>query len=213
MIEVKEGLLGAYLDNELDAETRAEIDRAIQADPALKARLDALRRANDFVRRTGMSGKRGRKFSSQRSKVLAGIGVGVLAACAFGAAFATAWSGRNGGEALYATGPLRVALETAPTRFPGSEKGEIAITLTFLSDAGLPCREFHDGGPTPVSGIACRDDRGWRKIGLVYDSGVQPEGFTTASGATVLDAIHLDLGAGARLTPSAENQLRRAGWR
>src|SRR5262245_15597365 len=50
-IDLTDELLCAYLDGELDAETRVRVDRSLEQDPGARVRLDRLRNADAWLRR------------------------------------------------------------------------------------------------------------------------------------------------------------------
>lgn len=127
----------------------------------------------------------------------AGIVLGVLLAGSFGLGSDI----RSGGGTLFAQGDLA-------QRLTGELSGNGAVGPSFWSTDGAFCRVFEAGAgkASGLSGIACRENGGWR-IRIV----TQTNGVAELPGS--VKATMANLIVGAPLDPDAEQQARRQGWR
>jgi hypothetical protein len=227
-------LLAAYADGELDPEAMPEIEAEIAANPKLQADLaahralraklaahfapiakqpvpDRLRRAAlvedsppsviDFAaearrRRTPTGATRWARFVGPA--LAASL---VLALLGYGLRFS------NGS---YASGQLSAALDgqlvaTQPADAP------VRILLTVQDEQGEYCRGFSSRAR---SGLACRDDRGWRLINTFGGASGSSSEYRQAGSAdaAVMTAMQ-NLAAGSALDATEEAQAARRGWR
>lgn len=127
----------------------------------------------------------------------AGILLGVLLAGSFGIGSDI----RAGGGSLFAQGNLAQQLS-------GGLSGDGAVGPSFWSKEGAFCRLFQTraGTASGLSGIACRENGGWR-IAIVTETNGAAElpGSVKASMANLIVGVPLD--------PDAERQARKQGWR
>ncbi|HYD25720.1 MAG TPA: anti-sigma factor [Croceibacterium sp.] len=220
--------LAAFADGELDADRERQVAAAVAANPALaeqirahralKARLGAhfapilqapvperltaaLRSEPQVV---SFAAARARK---DRARVLPRWSW--VAGPALVASLVLAVVMPRGG-ADYAERPLSTALDR---QLAGSQDaaGPMRILLSFRDDSGAYCRAF---AGEAHSGIACRDDAGWR---LVFEGAgvpVQRGDYRMAGNpaAEVLERAQA-LAAGPALDAAQEQAARERGWR
>ena len=133
--------LSAYLDGELDEATRRELEAALEADPELRAALDALGRTADLVR------------SLERCAAPEGFGDRVAAAIARPAAPAwRRWTPAIVAAAACLVVALLTVMGTTPGPRPQSKSHETAREEEDGAEAPLPTAEA-------VRKEARRDDR------------------------------------------------------
>jgi len=218
--------LAAFADGELDAPRAAEVAAMVSADPDLEARVRAHR---------ALKAKLGAHFASitdapvpdRLTALLRPQRAGVVdfatarekrvrslprwtwfAGPALAASLALAMFLRPGGD--YAQGDLASALDgqlvaaqdaDAPTR----------ILVSFQNSAGKYCRAF---AGEAQSGIACRDDAGWKLAfkgkGVAVESGDYRMAGSPA--AEVLRQAQA-MAAGPALDAAGEEAAKARGWR
>lgn len=226
-------LLAAYADGELDASAARSVEAAIARDPELQAKLAAhralrARLAAHFApvaeqpvplrlqravlgegagaevvdlgarlrkRDAGLSRARWTRFvgpALAATVVLTVVGLGM----------------RSSGD--YARGAIADALDhqLVATQRPDAP---VRMLLSFRDASGQYCRGF---AGRSQSGIACRDDRGWRLQrtfgGVGDESGEYRQAGSSA--AEVMAAMQ-DMAAGPALDAEGEEKAARAGWR
>lgn len=222
--------LAALADGELDDVTALRVRRAVEADPALSselARLSGLRAllaarfdpvltepvparltkpiedaakvvSLDDVRATRRSVWQHRRFRfAAGSAIAASLVIAVLV------------GGRDEMPNGYADSQLAAALD-------GTLSGQTApdgtkLLLSFRDNRGAVCRGYAGHS---ASGIACRDDQGWKvkMVGSASErSTAQYQQAGSADGAIMTAAQ--DLAAGPAFDAGAEQAARAAGWR
>jgi hypothetical protein len=203
--------LSAYLDGEADAETTAAIEDALQQEPGLAGRLEAmehndLRLRNAIDQALGPAPARLTAMLSEPAGASNVIPLGTrtgrpVAALRRALPWAAALVvGVFGGAALEAhrssallidspAGPLAgpaltVALANARSGLPArADGGIVRIALSFQSRAGSLCRQFTaDYRNGQAAGVACREPQGWRVEGWTSGEGQASEGYRTAGG-------------------------------
>ena len=116
---------------------------------------------------------------------------------------------RGPGEG-YADGALASALEEqlVATQAPGART---RILLSFRDEAGVYCRAF---AGEAQSGIACRDDAGWRLIEEGPGARAQDSEYRMAGNpaAAVLERAQA-MAAGPALDGAQEEAAKARGWR
>lgn len=236
--EIDAELLMAYADGELSPIEAKRVERAIAADPALQAQVDAHRKlramlANGFapvaeqpvpdrlatMLRTGqvvdLAEARAARRPIAPTPVWTRWVVGsMMAACLVMGLMMGQIVNRgpveSRGGVLVASGGLRNALDTqlAAANAPGAP---LRLLVSFKDGDGNYCRSF---ASATLSGIACRDNRGWvlretRAGGGVAGTDYRQAGSTDA--ALMADAQALM--AGEPLDAAAEASARAKGWR
>jgi hypothetical protein len=229
-MKVTDEMLMSLADGELDADTAADLRRAVGADPALQWKLAAFEATRAAAKSAfaetlaepvperllaTLSPQRTRP-SPRLPRWLQFGGVGGLALAGAAAGFLVAvWLGSPSATLLTIDPTLRQLLETAPSgQTLAWNGGQFQATGTYVVTDG-PCRTFAASpgeGATGWRGVACRHGSSWQ-IDLAVSE--PAAAFTTASGrATVAVDAFLDAaGAGTSLDLAAEAELRAAGWR
>ena len=219
--------LAAFADGELDAERRAEISVALAADPDLRAQVAAHQRLkaklgehfapilgapvphklsallesheDTIISFTVAKERRGRRIPRWTW----------IAAPALAASLALAVFLPRGAGGDYASGALAETLDSqlvatqanAPTR----------ILLSFRDDAGSYCRAF---AGEAQSGIACRDDYGWR-LAFKGDGVERQQGEFRMAGTPAEAVVERAqaMAAGPALDAAHEQAAKAGGWR
>lgn len=226
-------LLAAYADGELDAEAAREIEEEIAGDPELRAKLAAHRalRARlaahfapiadqpvpDRLVQAVTGGAAEAEvidFAAEARKRRAAPVPrrwGRIAGPALAASLVLALVGINllpSGD--YARGDLARALDG---QLVATQKNEapVRILLSFRDKDGIYCRGF---AGKVRSGIACRDDRGWRLRKLVGGDESATTEYRQAGNPNmaVMAAIE-DMAQGPALSAVEEETAARKGWR
>lgn len=229
--------IAAFADGELTGAERARVEAAIAADPALGAQVEAHRalktrlaahfapiaaepvpeRLSALLHVPGGGGAEVIDFTAAAARRRAGAAPPRRqwlrwAAPAFAASLALGILVLRPGAPPegYADGALA---DTLYTRLAANrpQDGTARILLSFANAKGELCRGFAGAAQ---SGIACRDETGWRLERVL--GGVNPQGtdFRQAGSAEAeLMAAMQDMAAGAPLDAAAEEAARARGWR
>ena len=235
-------ILMRRVDGELTPEAVAAIDAAAAADPALAARLQALRslralarqavplapdpRDADLARMIAAAPARPSLAARLSERLTAAFAPrhlpvwGVLAAACFVLGLSFGWLGANAPERGFTVDPQGTLADAALVRVldtrltaDGADDGGRAVGLTFRDADGRWCRTFQSA-EAGVAGLACREADLWRLQALAP---FQPAAgdLRTASAdipAPVLAAVDAVL-ADDPLDAAAEARARDAGWR
>lgn len=221
--------LAAYADGELDAPRREEVREAVEADPALAAQVEAhleLKRQLSahfgHIAEEPVPGRFAEMLRPQPSAAIdfaaarekrkrSGLHWGWIAGPALAASLALAvFVPRGEAPDGYVGEELASVLDRqlAATQ-PAS--AETRILLSFRDDQGLYCRAF---AGEAQSGIACRDDEGWRLRAADEGAPAQQGDYRMAGGDTAdILARAQDMAAGPALSADAEAAARARGWR
>ncbi len=222
----------AFADGELSSAERDEVQRAIDADPTLKAQLEAQRllrariaaaydpiakapvpeRLVNAVRAApnviSLAARRPRwgvrEWGAMAASLAAGliVGVGLIRSPAV---VATDSAG------LVARAQLAHALDT---QLAADTAQPVRIGLTFRNRSGDFCRTFAMAS-MQTQGLACRDGRQWRLEMMTRDRPTPESEIRIAASAIdpgVLDAAQ-GMMAGPVLDASGERRARDAEWR
>lgn len=219
--------LMAYADGECDALTARRVERAIAADPALAAEVEAQRAlrariAAAFapVAEAPVPPRLSAPLASnvvpfpQRPKrrlpaawasaVAASLVVGLL----LGRGIAPGGSVEAGPGGLVARGTLARALDTQPGG--DAPVGGVRMLASFRAEGGGYCRVF---AGSATSGIACREDDGWslrRTASGRAEAGTYRQ---AGSADAALLAAAQDMMAGDPLDAKGEAQAIARGWK
>jgi hypothetical protein len=232
-------ILMAYVDGELDAGTRAEIEAAAAAQPQLAEAIDRHRATREALRQAyapileepvpsrlldalapGASGHtsaavtplpvRARRWSWPEWGAMAAT---LLLGALVGAALRTAPAPilERHADGLFAAGELSEALSTQLARdaAPGAE---FRPGLSFRALTGEYCRTFAVGGSV---GLACRDPERWRIDMLATGPETGIEGYRLAGvelPGAILEAIEARID-GDPLDAAGEVAARDRAWR
>lgn len=230
------------VDGELTPEAGAAIDAAAAADPALAARLKALRslrvlareavplapdpRDRDLARLIAAAPARQpavarlvERLTSAFQPRHAPVWAGLAAAC-FVLGLSFGWLGAGAPERGFAVDPQGAIADSALVRVldtrltaDGADSEGRAVGLTFRDADDRWCRTFQSE-QAGVAGLACREDAVWRLRALAPFQPAAGE-LRTASAdipAPVLAAVDAAL-ADDPLDAAAEVRARDAGWR
>ena len=222
--------LAALADGELDDLTAVRVRREVDADPALTAELARLSGLRTLLaarfdpiltdpvpaRLTGpieaaakvvsLSKVRAARASLwQRPQFRLAAGSAIAASLVI----AVLVGERGGTPSGYADGQIAAALDrtlSGQTAPDGTK-----LLLSFRDDRGAVCRGY-SGGKT--SGIACRDDRGWkiRKLGAAGERATTQYQQAGSDDAAIMAAAQ-DMAAGPAFDAAAEQSALKAGWR
>lgn len=231
--------LMAYVDGELDAKLRAEIDAAVEKEPALARRVEEHRAVRARV--TGAFAKvlnqplperliraaqtdRGNvlQFPARTARALAAPWrarewAAMAASLVLGAVISWRLLATGGAPIVAVEGALvaRAELAHALDRQLASEQrgGEpVLIGLTFKARDGNYCRSF-EMRATHTAGLACRAGSDWQVTAT--DSSVAPGGqmqqANSALSPAILRAIETRAD-GAALDAETERSAQAAGW-
>lgn len=181
-IEFTDEHLSAFLDGQLDAETRVALEAQLERDVSLSKRLEALVQIDDRIRPAfgetiseqiperfehllltptkDVGGLRWPHWLKPRflAPFAAALVMGVAAGVTIGTSEPAAIKGDASGL-LIADSTLGKALElTASGNTTNTALGPLKVRLTFVSRQGIPCRQFYLGRQ---EGIACRGQSAW----------------------------------------------------
>ncbi|AKM08799.1 anti-sigma factor family protein [Croceicoccus naphthovorans] len=223
--------LAAFADGELDSVRHAEIERAVEADPALARAV-----ANHRALRTRLSAhyapilddpvperleamlqnesiivdlQSRRKLRTDRLRHIPRWGwitAPALAACLILALLIPRGSAPDG----YATQQIASALDDQLVATQPAD-ATVRVLLSFRDSGGLYCRVY---ASTQQDGIACKDEQGWRLIEQVGRTPAQATDYRQAGNASAeLMAKAQELAAGPALDASDEVGAMAENWR
>ncbi|MBV1689478.1 anti-sigma factor [Novosphingobium sp. G106] len=225
-------MLAAYADGELDAETARTVESEIAGDPRLQADLVAHRALRtrlaahfapiteqavpERLRQAVFSEDNGADiidFATQareRRERATPVRWARIAGPALAASLVIALIGigTRPADTSYAHGDLAQALDS---QLVATQKGDapVRILLSFQDKQGHYCRGFTGEAR---SGIACRNDDGWRLL-KTFDStkGDRTE-YRQAGSAEIMTTVQ-DMAAGEALDAEQEARAAQLGWR
>lgn len=225
--------LMAWLDGELDAAARSEVEAALAADPDLQSRLETQRKLRarlaarydpvveeavpahlramlepEVVDLAAERARRARpvwhSIAAIAATLVLGIAIGYVAAGGNSGPVAV----ENG--VMIARGPLADALDT---RLASAQAPDAVtrIGVSFASTDGQLCRTFEDAA---LSGLACHGARGWQVMVAAPGAGAHEGEYRQAgSGSTLVLQAAQEMMAGEPLDADGERRARDAGWR
>lgn len=227
-------LLAAYADGELDAETARTVEAEVAGDAQLQADLAAHRalrarlsahfapiaeqpipdRLRQMVTSPDQAESNVIDFAAQaerrRAPVMQARWVRYAGpALAATLVLAFVGFGLRSKDSGYAAGDLAQALDgqlvaTQPADAP------VRVLLTFQDKQGQYCRGFSGQAR---SGIACRDDRGWRLMKVLDGAkGSDTEYRQAGSPNMAIMAAAQDMAAGEALDAEQEEKALHSGW-
>jgi hypothetical protein len=238
---IDDGRLIAFLDNELDAVSRTEVEAALSADPLLAARLMKLRSvrarlsqiydplAQDAVHERVANGRdnvvrladRRHPAAPPKPKLnLKWPAWGGIAATFAGGLVLGYAAAHEGGGALTLRGDgvlmARGDLVRALNENHAGQAGPLRIGASFKSADQRYCRTFLVDARR-LAGVACREGPGWvvRMTASVLDAGARGPGYRPAASGlplSVQGAVEA-MAVGAPLDEAAERQIRAQGWK
>jgi hypothetical protein len=230
---IDDDILMAFADGELDEISRARVERAVAADPALRARLEQQLKLRatlaDFYRptaeepvparlramlETNVVAFQGAKARPARPlwRDLSALAATLLLGLALGRTLLMPAGGPVGVDqgTMVAQGPLASALDTqlASAQPPDAST---RIGTSFAAADGRLCRSFDSAA---LAGVACRGDRGWQLMMIAAGSAGQHSDYRQAGSASPLVAEAVQgMMAGEPFDAAAERRARDSGWR
>lgn len=231
-------VLSAYLDGEADDATAKEIDRALENDAALAARLEAMQK-NDGLLRDAFTETLATKpftLAPAEAKVLpfklrprpqprlsswavAAAAAAILAIVVGGGYFlrpegAMAPFNVASDGTISASPQLAEAVSRARGGVPErAGEGTVTVALSFVSANGDPCRQFTLVNPTgATAAIACHHGDTWRVAGLTSRPAGTSEFQTAAGPDEALSSVADKLGFREPMDAAAEARAIRSGW-
>jgi len=225
MVDLNDEVLGAFIDDELDAQTRAIVAARAAADPAVRARIEELRAADALLREAfplqaptqaqiaAVEGRVGEVVKFPQRSVQSWQAVVAVAIAAAGvtlfAAGPTLHTLTAQPAADHAAGAFAAALESQAS---GANVDGVKIVVSLKTADGRYCREFERSSATGAQhGLACRSSNGWAVVALASTPTRGP-GFQAAGAASSIDAT-IDALAATPIDPANEAVLANSGWR
>jgi len=222
----------AFADGELSDTERAEVQRALDTDPALRVQLESQQRLRTRISAAfdpiaqeappaklvaavqapanvaSLAARRPRwsvgEWSAMAASLAAGliVGIGVLRP-------QPVVSTDN--ATLVASGPLHQALDT---QLASDTDKPVRIGLTYRNREGVVCRTFAMNA-AHIQGLACRAASQWRIEIVTRDASAQSGDMRTAGteiDPAILQAVQTNM-SGNAFDATAERQGRDAHWR
>lgn len=231
MIDLNDELLGAYLDDELGEETRAQVDAELARNAGARVRLDRLREVDSAVRAAFplqpvgtvraleptdpkvVPFRRGGSYG-RRALVMTALAASITGVV-FGPMLQDLWQAQTPAAAVAAMdSQLAAVLDQEPSGTVVKQDGrEMRVLLSFDAADGRACRQYAVQSDAKVGeGLACRDARGWDVV--VWDStAAAPDAaYRTAGASEAIDAAVTRLGGGDTLDPATERARIDKGW-
>lgn len=235
-------LIGAYLDGEMSAEERAELERALASNNGAATRLERLRGADELLRsamrdgpavsstdallRKALIGEQadddpiarrllgGAAPPAPRTELWVRRAAAVAAACLIGIL-----AGRVGAPQGYVSADMRLGsevsriLDSAPSgEFSPIARGEMGVALSFRADDGSLCRQFRTQSGQSVSDAIACRDGEAWRL-AAQAAAPTPQGFQAASGAADPIAAAAESMGAAVLSDAEEREFIAASWR
>ncbi|MDE2356043.1 MAG: anti-sigma factor [Alphaproteobacteria bacterium] len=234
--------LMAYLDGELSPARRAEVEDAVQADPALSALLerhralgqnmalafadvldepvpDALTRAARGPAAAPVvdlaavrQAREARRAVWRRPEALGWLAASLLAVLIAGQTVLTPPSPLTTRHGRLEAHGALAQALSSELASAGPGRSQVRIILTFRNAAGQVCRSF---ASSALSGVACYDGKAWVVQGVFGgQDGAASGGYRLASGGDprVMDLVG-GLMVGEAFDATAERAARASGWR
>jgi hypothetical protein len=233
---IDDDILMAFADGELDEISRARVERAVAADPALRARLAQQRKLRatlaafydptaeedvperframldtevvDFV------GAKARRPRAARPiwQSFAALAATLVLGLALGRTLLMPAGGPVGIEngTMVAQGPLAASLDT---QLASAQPPDAATRIgsSFAATDGRLCRTFDSAA---LAGVACRGEQGWQLMMTGAGSGGPRGDYRQAGSFNPLVAqAAQELMAGEPFDANAERRARDSGWR
>lgn len=221
---LRDELLSAYLDGELDAEQRARVESDLRSDKNAVLRLERMRNADSLLRQAIPVKTQPRddrlaamilapqthakrpiqvmRWAPLAAAIVAGVLIGQLTHLT------------NAADAPFSVSDNQARLlETLPSgNEVSSAHGVFEVVLTLQTETG-PCRAYRvSQGAQSTEVLACRDGaQDWRMVAAAATG--HAEGYTPAGGASVIDRAVADLGPVEALNADQERALITNGWR
>ncbi len=235
---IEKDLLSAYCDGETSPEDTARIESAMEHDPDLVARIEAMMavrsevaeayagvldaappaRTVDLIRdrlsqpQSKIVAFRPRASQPWRRALWPSAVAAALVAGVIGGIGLDRPSLNPGGVGE----TLAVALDRSRSGLPTSvDGGVVKVSLSFVAQDGAPCRQFslsRDG--EVLNGLACKSGGAWRLRASTLEAGPVGVDFQTAAGGgqDLVSRMADGLIKGEPLDQAEEQQRIRSGW-
>lgn len=213
-------LLGAYIDGELGAGQKAEVERLVQESPGAQMRLERMRAGDSALRRAFGAGA-GEREDNLAELVRRGwpkrsswrnywVGGAIAAASVLGV-FGAQLTAPSLGPGMHLSADMAAALERAPSGDRISVRGgEMHMALSFLNEGGDVCRQYRTSSARQqVDSIACREDGAWR---IAVQAAVEDQGYRTAAANDPIAAAVERMGGASVLSAEEEQVLIAKRW-
>lgn len=229
-IDLTDELLCAFLDGELDAETRARVERSLELDSGARVRLDRLRAADAWLRRAVPQSSAEadpliERILSEKSPARRRLEQWTrfvpvaLAAGIAGLAIGLSMTLNNRGPALDFAGDasrngIANALDTLKSGDMTSIRGgDVRMVLSFQASDGRLCRVFATTqAMQDAEGLACRGAGGWQIVAWDGTS-KRTDGFRPAGSHALMDNAMERIGGNVSIAPDQERLLIENHWR
>lgn len=227
-MKIDDESLMAFLDGELDAVRRARVEQALDADPELRARLEAQRRLRE--RLAAHYGPVADEPVPERLRALletnvvelprparrmpawpwaAALAASLVLGLAIGRSLPEGGPVAASGGAIVARGELAEALDGQLASAQAAD-ADTRIGITFARGDGGWCRSFERAD---LSGLACREDGGWRLVITAPGSATSSEYRQAGSGSLAVMQAAQEMMAGEPLDAESERRVRDSAWR
>jgi hypothetical protein len=228
---LNDGLIGAYLDGELDQEKRALVEHWLAHDKGAAARAERIRGADAMLRRaipriavdqadpiaalimegpTNVVSFAGRGWIRRAVAIAAACVIGVLVGRASAPSMMS-----NIDPKMRLSAEIERALDALPSgQSAPIMGGELQMALSVLTDSGALCRQFRTvSGADAADALACRVDGDWRLAVQAAAPGEAAEFSVAAPAGSAIDAAISAMGGAAVLDANEERALIAARWR
>ena len=232
MNEQTERMLTAYVDDEMDAATRAVFEVQLNQDPLLQAALHREQRLQELLSGAFVPVLAEPVPDRLSALLIRQPQAEVVSLAELRAKRSLGWAQWGGmaaslmlgmllghqllpGNAVGQMADASVLAQALNQQLSGQAGGPITPGLSFMAKGGAYCRSFTSTGAEPSAGFACRDGQQWRLRQL------EPLPHEAASGAyrtaaTALPPALLEsidaLREGDALDAEAERQARARNW-
>ena len=221
---LRDEILSAYLDGELDAEQRAAIEAQLHEDKGAATRLDRMRTSDALLRQAfpATAQMKDDRLAAMILEPKARISsrmwttrlAPLAAAVVFGVLLGQLPRMGTDQPAPFALSSQEARLlDTMPSgQTEQTPRGAFEVVLSVQTEAG-PCREFRlSQAAQSTAVLACRDDgASWRMIAA--SAAPQADGYVPAGANSLLDAALAERGSATGLDEGEERALIEHGWR
>lgn len=224
---IKDEILSAYLDGELEPEEAERVRGLLARDADLAERLERLRLAGELAREAfsplaAEPAPRALRAAAGASWArFAAPAAMAIAACAVGIVLGVSIRGEGAGRLLVlendmiaAPAVARLLDQTASGATARSGGVEVAPLYSFRGKGGGACRVFRaEASSVAMEGAGCRGDDGWRILALAPVQLAEDGAFTPAEGAepeaiaAAVDAVFVE-----EIEAEEEVALIAGGW-
>ena len=220
-MELNDELLSALLDDALDADARARVEAALDADHGARLRLENMRQA-DAALRKALPLRTGDHFESMLATRMHASSGQWMRRRLIPWALAASLAGLMVGYLLprsasnlapdVVNSALARALDTQRSGAPTASGTQ--VLLSFQAADGRYCRLFRAGDSAALGeGLACRNETGWKLTAWDASAPEAVDGFRTAGASALVDGAMSALGGTPAMTVAEENAATGHGWR